>query len=193
VNELLSRGHKVIVIVRKAGSLEPREGVSVAVDDLSDAERTAETIKGADALVCAYAPPGDDVEELVRVTKRLVDATAKSGVGRFVMVGGAGTLEVAPGVSLIDSGKLPAEWMPIAVAHAQALEVLRASAINWTSLSPAAYFDPGERTGHFRVGTDNLIADAKGESKISMEDYAIALVNELEKPEHERARFSVGY
>jgi putative NADH-flavin reductase len=193
VDELLSRGHKVIAIVRKAGSLEPREGVSVAVDDLSDADRTAGTIKGADALVSAYAPPGDDVEELVRVTKRLVEATAKSGVGRLLMVGGAGTLEVAPGVNLIDSGKLPAEWMPIAVAHAHALEVLRGSAINWTSLSPAAYFDPGERTGHFRVGTDNLIADAKGESKISMEDYAIAVVNELEKPEHERVRFSVGY
>jgi putative NADH-flavin reductase len=123
----------------------------------------------------------------------LVEATALSGVPRFLMVGGAGSLEVAPGVTLIASGHLPPEWMPIAVAHSQALDVLRASSINWTSLSPAGYFDPGERTGHFRLGTDNLIADSKGDSRISMEDYAIALVNELENPQHERARFSVGY
>jgi putative NADH-flavin reductase len=193
LNELISRGHKVIAMVRKAGSLEPREGVSVAVDDLSDPERTAEAIKGADALVSAYAPPGNDVEELIRVTERLVEATAKAGVGRFLMVGGAGTLEVAPGVSLIESGKLPAEWMPIAKAHAQALEALRASGVDWTSLSPAAYFDPGERTGRFRLGTDNLIADAEGNSRISMEDYAIAMVDELETPQHVRGRFSVGY
>jgi putative NADH-flavin reductase len=88
---------------------------------------------------------------------------------------------------------LPLEWRPIAAAHARALEVLRYSPINWTSLCPAAYFDPGERTGHFRLGTDNLIVDPKGESRISMEDLAIAMVDELEKPQHGRGRFSVGY
>ena len=148
LNELLSRGHNVFAIVRQVGSLEPREGVSVAVDDLTDADRTAETIQGADALISAYAPPADDVEELVRVTKRLAEATARSGVGRFLMVGGAGSLEVAHGLTLLDSGKLPPEWLPIAAVHAGALEVLRYSPIDWTSLCPAAYFDPGERTGH---------------------------------------------
>ena len=157
LNELLSRGHNVIAIARQVRVLEPRQGVAVAVDDLTDSDRTAETIKGADALVSAYAPPADDVEELVRVTKRLAQATARSGVDRFLMVGGAGSLEVAPGLTLLDSGKLPPEWLPIASAHARALEVLRCSPINWTSLCPAAYFDPGERTGHFRLGTDNLI------------------------------------
>ena len=193
LNELLSRGHNVFAIVRQVGSLEPREGVSVAVDDLTDADRTAETIQGADALISAYAPPADDVEELVRVTKRLAEATARSGVGRFLMVGGAGSLGIAPGLTLLDSGKLPPEWLPIAAAHARALEVLRYSPINWTLLCPAAYFDPGERTGHFRLGTDNLIVDPKGESRISMEDFAIAMVDELEKPQHGRGRFSVGY
>jgi putative NADH-flavin reductase len=196
VNELLSRKHQVIAIVRRpdsGGALESREGVTVAVDDLSDASRTAQTIKGADAFVSAYAPPADNVEELVSVTKRLVEATALSEVPRFLMVGGAGSLEVAPGVTLIASGYLPPEWLPIAEAHSQALEVLRASSINWTSLSPASYFDPGERTGHFRLGSDNLIADAKGDSRISMEDYAIALVDELENPQHEKGRFSIGY
>ena len=193
LNELLSRGHKVIAIARQAGSLEPREGVAVAVDDLTDSDRTAQTIQGADALISAYAPPADDVEELVRVTKRLAEATARSGVGRFLMVGGAGSLEVAPGLTLMDSGKLPPEWLPIAAAHARALEVLRSSPIRWTSLCPSAYFDPGERTGHFRLGTDNLLVDGNGDSRISMEDYAIAMVDEIEDPKHDRERFSVGY
>jgi putative NADH-flavin reductase len=193
LNELLSRGHDVIAIVRHAGSLEPREGVAIAVDDMTDSERTAEIIRGADAFVSAYAPPADDVEELARVTKRLVDSTSRSGVGRLLMVGGAGTLEVAPGLTLLDSGKLPPEWQPIATAHARALEVLRDSPVNWTSISPAAYFDPGERTGRFRLGTDDLIVDSRGDSRISMEDYAIALVDELEDPRHARGRFSVGY
>jgi putative NADH-flavin reductase len=193
MNELLSRNHHVIAIVREAGSLAPRDGVTIAVDDLSDPDHIAATIKGADALVSAYAPPADNVDELVHVTQRLVDATARSGVPRFLMVGGAGTLDVAPGVTLLDSGHLPPEWQPIAAAHAHALEALRNSPINWTYLCPAAYFDPGERTGRFRTGTDNLIADASGNSRISMEDYAIAMVDELENPKHARARFSVGY
>ena len=109
------------------------------------------------------------------------------------MVGGAGSLEVAPGVTLIDSGYLPSEWLAIAKVHSKALEVLKASSVNWTNLSPAGYFDPGKRTGHFRLGKDNLITDEKGESRISMEDYAIAMVDELENRQHERSRFSVGY
>jgi len=108
-------------------------------------------------------------------------------------VGGAGTLQVAPGLTLLDSGKLPPEWQPIATAHARALEVLRDSPVNWTSISPAAYFDPGERTGRFRLGTDDLIVDSRGDSRISMEDYAIAMVDELENPSHRRQRFSIGY
>ena len=193
MTELLARGHRVIVIVREEGSLSPREGVTVVVDDLTDAARTAENIKGSDALVSAYAPPAADVEELVRVTQRLVEATGRSGVPRFLMVGGAGSLEVAPGVTLADSGKLPPEWLPIATAHAHALEVLRSSSIDWTSLSPAAYFDPGERTGRFRLGTDNLIVSDDGNSSISMEDYAIAMVDEITVPRHRRQRLSIGY
>ena len=193
LNELVARGHQVVAIVRETGSSSPRENVAVVVDDLRDPSRTAEMIAGADAFVSAYAPPPDDLEELVRVTERLVQAADRSGVQRFLMVGGAGSLEVAPGLTLSDSGKLPLEWLPIAEAHARALKVLRASEIQWTSLSPAAFFDPGERTGRFRLGTDNLIMDEEGNSRISMEDYAIAMVDEVEDPKHDRERFSVGY
>ncbi len=193
LRELLSRGHRVTAVIREPGHPELPEGVEVAVDDLSDVGRTAGIIRGADAVISAYAPPPNDTDRLVAVTQLLVDAIGRSGVPRLLTVGGAGSLEVAPGVTLIASGHLPPEWMPIAQSHAKALEILKSSTIDWTNLCPAAYFDPGERTGRFRLGTDNLIANDQGESRISMEDYAIAIVDELEQPGHERARFSVGY
>jgi putative NADH-flavin reductase len=193
MRELLSRGHQVIAVVRDGSTLQPEAGVTTVVDSLSETEKTAAAIAGADAVITAYAPPPDNTDALVAVTQLLVDAVAQSGVPRLLMVGGAGGLEVAPGVTLIDSGYLPTEWLPIAKSHGKALQVLEASAIDWTYLAPAAYFDPGERTGKFRLGTNNLIADASGQSRISMEDYAIAMVDELETAEHPRMRFSVGY
>jgi putative NADH-flavin reductase len=193
VKELIRRGHKVTGVARKVDSLAGQKGLTAKADDLSNADATAAIIKGADAVVSAYAPPPDQTDLLVDVTRREIEAVKKAGGPRLLVVGGAGLLEVAPGVTLIKSGHLPAEYMAIAVSHEKALAVLRASDINWTYLSPAAYFVPGERTGKFRLGTKELISDAKGESKISFADYAIALVNEIEKPTHERASFSVGY
>jgi putative NADH-flavin reductase len=193
LNELVSRGHQVVAVARSAGSSPAAESGATAIDDLSEVGHTAEVIAGADAVISAYAPPAENQGELVPVTRRLVEAVDKSGVPRFLMVGGAGSLEVVPGVTLLDSGKLPPEWVAIAKAHSEALEVLRSSSIEWTSLSPAAYFDPGERTGKFRLGTNELIMDSEGDSRISMEDFAIALVDELEEPRHRKQRFSVGY
>jgi len=193
VKELLRRGHKVTAVARKVDSIKAEQGVTAKADDLSDVNSIAAIVTGADAVVSAYAPPADKTEAIVGVTEREIAAVKKAGAKRLLVVGGAGLLEVAPGVTLIKSGHLPAEYLPIATAHENALAVLRKSDINWTYLSPAAYFVPGERTGKFRLGTKELIADAKGESKISFADYAIALVDEIEKPAHERALFSVGY
>jgi uncharacterized protein len=193
VKELLKRGHKVTAVARKVGSLKAADGLTVKTDDLSNVDTIAATIKGADAVVSAYAPPMDDTDALIGVTEREIAAVKKAGSARLLVVGGAGLLEVAPGVTLIKSGHLPAEYLPIATSHEKALAVLRRSDINWTYLSPGAYFVPGERTGKFRLGTKELIADAKGESKITFADYAIALVDEIEKPAHERASYSVGY
>ena len=192
VKELLARGHKVTGVARKVDSLKDNPGVTAKTDDLSNADKIAEIIKGADAVVTAYQPPADKTDALIDVTKRQIEAVKKVG-GRLVVVGGAGLLEVAPGTTLIKSGYLPAEYLPIATSHEKALGVLQASDIDWTYLSPAAYFVPGERTGKFRLGTKELVSDAKGESKISFADYAIALVDELEKPAHRKASFSVGY
>lgn len=193
LRELLVRKHRVKAIVRNPAKLPAETGLTVEKGDLSNASFIAEAVRGADAVVSAYGPGLNSPSELVSATERLVKGLKLAGVARLLMVGGAGSLEVAPGVQLIDSGYLPEEWKPIAVAHRDALEILKSSDLDWTSLCPAAYFEPGKRTGVFRLGKNNLVANEKGESRISMEDYAIALVDELEKHAHSRERFSVGY
>jgi putative NADH-flavin reductase len=193
MHELVSRGHQVTAVARDVSKVPATAGVTVRQDDLSDARHTTEVVRGADAVISAYAPPADDTGALVGVTQRQVQAVRDAGVERLLVVGGAGGLEVAPGVSLIASGHLPEPWLPIATAHVDALEVLRQSDVGWTYVAPAAYFEPGTRTGRFRTGTDELITAANGESRISMEDYAIALVDELESGAHRQQRISVGY
>jgi len=193
VKELLRRGHKVTGVARHVEKLKDQQGITAKTDDLSNVDAIASIIKGADVVVSAYQPPADNTDALIDVTKREVEAVKKAGGPRLVVVGGAGQLEVAPGVTLIKSGHLPQEYMPIAVSHEKAAQVLKDSDINWTYIAPGAFFVPGERTGKYRTGTNNLITDAKGESKITFADYAIALVDEIEKPAHERALFSVGY
>lgn len=192
VSELLSRGHQVTAVARNPVDLPA--GVRSVQDDLSSADKIAAVISGADAVVSAYAPPPDDTDQLIGVTERQIEALHKAGNNiRLIVVGGAASLEVAPDVMLLNSGHLPAEWVPIAASHEKVLRILEKSDINWTYFSPAAFFEPGTRTGKFRLGTNQLIADAQGNSRISIEDYAIALVDELEKPAHLRARFTIGY
>jgi hypothetical protein len=193
LTELLSRGHQVTAIARNPAKLPAQPGLTVVQGDVSSADAIASKIKGADAVVSAYAPPPDDTVQLLPATERLMEAVKVAGVKRLLIVGGAGSLEVAPGVTLIDSGHVPAPWMPIAVSHANLLKLVKKSEINWTYFSPAGFFIPGERTGKFRLGKDALIANDQGDSRISLEDYAIALVDELETPKHERERFTIGY
>jgi putative NADH-flavin reductase len=194
LKELVSRGHEVIAIARNPASLTERgPHVLVRKDDLSDPKSIAAAIEGAEAVVSAYGPPKDDVDAIVGVTERLVEAVSQRPGTRLVVVGGAGGLNVAPGVTLLESGYLPEAFHPIVKAHIKTFNVLRASKIDWTYFAPAAYFEPGKRTGKFRLGKDELIANAQQESRISMEDYAIALVDELEQPKHRRQRFSIGY
>jgi len=193
LQELQSRGHQVTAAARDVSKVPASPKLEVKQDDLSDARRIADVVRGADAVISAYAPPGDDTDALIGVTERQVEAVRKAGVDRLLVVGGAGGLEVAPGVSLIESGYLPEPYMPIAKSHVKALDVLRKSDVDWTYVAPAAFFEPGTRTGQFRLGTDQLITAANGESRISMEDYAIAVVDELEKGAYRRQRVSVGY
>jgi uncharacterized protein len=201
LTELLGRGHEVVAIVRDPEKLDPNDGLTVQQGDLSSAEAIAEAIGGAQAVVSAYGPPADKTEQILGVTKREIaavqqvsqQASSPENAPRLIVVGGAGSLEVAPGVTLESAKDFPAAWKPIAQAHEKALELLRASSIDWTYLSPSAFFEPGKRTGKFRLGQDTLLTAPDGKSSISMEDYAIALVDELEQPQHRRQRFTVGY
>jgi hypothetical protein len=204
LTELLRRGHDVVAMVRNpsksAEKLPQNPRLTLAQGDLSSTDKIAEAIGSAEAVVSAYGPPADKTEQLIDVTKREIAAVqqvsqqASSGhAPRLVVVGGAGSLEVAPGVTLVSTPDFPAAWKPIALAHQKALELLRQSSIDWTYLSPSALFEPGERTGKFRLGQNELLTAPDGKSSISMEDYAIALVDELEQPQHRRQRFTVGY
>lgn len=194
LKELIARGHTVTVVARDPAKVPATANVTVLKGDVLDAESVASTARGADAVISSYGPGQGASRQLMEAsTRALIAGVKKAGVRRFLMVGGAGSLLVAPGVDLIDSGHLPAEYMEIAIAHRDALTILKGSDLDWTSLSPAAFIQPGERTGKFRLGGDSLIADAEGNSKISAEDYAVALVDELEQPKHVRQRFTLAY
>ena len=190
--ELLKRGHHVRAIVRSESNFAAKNGLDVAKSDLSDVAQLVDVLKGADAVVSAYRPPADDNDQIVGTTKRITEAVKKNKQ-RLLVVGGAGGLFVAPGVTAIASGHLPGPALPIAKSHEQARKDLEASGADWTYFAPAGLFEPGERTGKFRHGKDDLIVDAGGDSRISMEDYAIAAVDELERPQHRGERFTIGY
>ena len=193
LKELVARGHTVVAAARKPEKVQKLKDVTAVQDDLSNSAKITSIVKGADAVVSAYGPPADDTTQIISATDRLVKGILEAGGPRLIVVGGAGSLFVAPGITLRESGHLPKEWIPIVDAHIQVLRNLKQSSIDWTYFSPAGYFEPGERTGKFRLGKDDLITDAQGNSRISFADYAIALVDELENPQHRRERFTIGY
>ena len=129
----------------------------------------------------------------MEATRTILQGLTDAGVRRFIMVGGAGSLEVAPGMQLMDAPDFPEMWKPYAIAHRDALAVLRSANVDWTNFSPVALIEPGECTGKFRLAKDTLVTDSKGEGRISAEDYAVALVDELERPQYIRQRLTVAY
>lgn len=187
VGELLARGHDVTAIARHASNLSPRPGLTVRDADLSDTEGLAAILKGHDAVISAVRFSDGDPEKLIGAVKA-------AGVKRYLVVGGAASLEVAPGRRLFDAPQFPDAYRKEAGAGIAFLDRLKREAgLDWTFLSPSAVIGPGQRTGKFRLGTDSLLTDAKGGSHISYEDYAVAMIDELEKSAHVRRRFTVGY
>lgn len=186
-HELLQRGHQVTGIARDVSNVPAQSGLTLASADVGDVERLVPLLKGHDAVISTTRFVGSDAVSLIGAVKA-------AGVPRLLVVGGAGSLEVAPGVALVDTPEFPAAYKDEASAGRDFLNVLRGEqALDWTFLSPSALFEPGQRTGRFRIGKDSLLVDANGSSAISMEDYAIALVDELEQAKHSRKRFTVGY
>jgi uncharacterized protein len=185
--ELLKRGHTVTGIARDVSSVEQRPNLRLEAVDVNQTESLAPLLEGHDVVVSG--------SRFVSTDPRAVIAAAKKAhVPRLMVVGGAGSLEVTSGVALINTPEFPEAYKPEARAGIQFLEALRAEkALDWVFISPSAEFEPGERTGKYRLGGDQLLVDAQGRSWISMEDYAIAFADELEKPAHSRQRFTVGY
>ena len=181
VAELEQRGHEVAGASRSLGT------------DITDPESVAAVAQGADAVVCAVSARGVDYT-LADVATSLIDGLRRADVTRVVTVGGAGSLEVAPGVRYVDTPQFNEEWKPEALQGAEALEVYRSvDDLQWTFVSPAAYIHPGERTGRYRVDGNRLVVDEQGNSEISAEDYAVAIADVLEQDIHARERVAVAW
>lgn len=186
--ELLQRGHTLTGIARNVSKATARPGLTLKAADATDVHALAEILQGHD-LVVSSTPFVGGID-----ASTLIAAAKQAGVKRVIVVGGAGSLEVAPGVALIDTPEFPAIYKAEASGGRAFLQALRTEReLDWTFISPSAFFEPGPRTGRFRLGGDQLLVDADGKSHISMEDYAIALADEIETPRHAQTRFTVGY
>jgi hypothetical protein len=192
--QALERGHEVTALVRHPRPIEGAPTLPVVAADLFDTVASAEKLKGFDAIASAYGPAREDASKVIEATRALVELARAAGVKRLVAVGGAGSLEVAPGKQLVDTQGFPEAYKAVALAHREALGFYRTvTDIDWTFFAPAALIAPGAKTGAFRTGADALIVGANGESKISAEDYAVAFVDEIENARFVRRVATVGY
>jgi len=177
--EALDRGHAVRCLLR-------------AQVDLFDPEALAQALRGQEVLVSAYGAPADAPQLLAQATRSMVQAVRAAAVRRIITVGGAGGLAVRPGVRLADTDGFPSALLPKVGAHEDAVAVLAASGLDWTCLAPAAQIGPGERTARYRLALGALVRDAEGRSSISYEDFACALLDELEAGHYMRQVVGTG-
>ena len=197
--EALRRGHTVTAIVRDPARLTVTDdNLSVKTGDATDAANVAASVTAQDAVIGSISGRRDgDAGAIPRAAQALIDGTQKAGVERLLWVGGAGSLLTPTGDRLMDAPDFPEMYRAEANAGAEVLELFRVipqpSKLNWSYLSPAAEIAPGERTGTFRLSGDHLLTDAEGRSRVSAEDYAVALIDEVETPRYDRQRFSVAY
>lgn len=196
LKEALSRGHRVTALVSNPVRLAAQPGLDVVKTDVLDGAALATPLQGKDAVISAFSghAQSDVFGYYVKGIRSIIAAAKQARAPRLLVVGGAGSLEVAPGMQLVDTPEFPAQWKATAEAAREALNILRdEKELDWTMLSPAAHLEPGQRTAKFRRGTDQLLVDEQGESRISLEDYAVAMIDELETPAHARRRFTVAY
>lgn len=197
--EALARGHSVIAIVRNVSRFDLRHpNLDVKEGDVLDATDIAAKVVGCDAVVNAtrqfYADaPAAVGQTFVDAAHALIDGMKQAGGTRLVVVGGAGSLEIEPGKLLMDSEEFPQAHLSVARSLRDALAVYQTADMDWSFFSPAPRIAPGERTGRYRTGTDRIVEDENGQSRISAEDYAMALVDELEQPRFLRQRFTAAY
>lgn len=199
LNELLNRGHKVTAIVRDAKKMSvSNPNLTIVEADVTDTDTLKETSKGKDAVISAYNPGWKNphiYKDTLKNYPLIVESVKQAGVKRLLIVGGAGTLFYALGKMVMDADDVPAQLLPgIKSLGEFYLNTLRKEEdIDWIFLSPAANMTPGQRTAKFRIGKDELMVDANGDSNISVEDFAVAMVDELEQEKHHKERFTIGY
>ena len=191
LTEALNRGHAVTAIVQNPEKLPSHPKLRPVKAEVADTKGLTSVLAGHDVVISAYNPGKD---ETGAGRRSIIAAVKQSEVDRLVAVGGAGTLEVAPGQRLVDQPNFPAEWKQGSLKTADFLQDLRGETeLDWTFVCPAAHLEPGERTGHYRVGGDQLMTDSGGQSRISVPDYAVAFLDEVEAAKHPRERISVAY
>ncbi|MBQ9311564.1 MAG: NAD(P)H-binding protein [Bacteroidales bacterium] len=199
LQELVSRGHNVTALVRNPEKVQENANIKVVKGDVADIDALIELAKGKDAIISAYNPgwTNPNIATLIEENyPKILLAAKKSGVKRLLIVGGAGTLFCGPNLRVVDSGAIPQEIMggvrPLGDFYLNTL--MNEKEIDWIFFSPAGSFDnDGKRTGEFRLGKDDLIVDKDGNSHISVQDYAMAMVDELEQEKHHKERFTIGY
>ncbi|WP_309684054.1 NAD(P)H-binding protein [Polaromonas sp.] len=194
--ELLSRGHQVTVLARTPSRLAPQTGLTVLAADVLNAAQVAQAVAGADAVISAYNPGWSEpkiYELFLQGTQAIVDGVKAAGVRRLLLVGGAGSLLVAPDLQLVDTPQFPAEYKQGALAAREALNRIKGeTTLDWSFVSPPIGLAPGVRTGQYRLGADELLP-GQGEQPagISVPDLAVAIVDEIEQPKHLQRRFTV--
>ena len=195
VDEALRRGHDVTAAVRHPENYtKPHEHLKVAKADLFNSQDVETAAFNQDAVVVSYSPTnGAPASTLTEVVVPIVNGLKQAHTKRLIVVGGAGSLEVSPGVQLVDTPDFPAEYKAVSLAHREGLKLYQKEKdLDWTFACPSAEIMPGERTGKFRIDT-KLLVDTNGKSHISMEDYAIGIIDEIENPMHIREVFTIGY
>lgn len=199
LHEALQRGHQVTAIVRDVSKLPAHVQLTASATDINNVPALTDALKGHDAVLYAYKPSKDQsmparIGQHAEAISSTILAMKAAGVKRIVAVGGAGTLEAAPGVLNMHAPEFPPRWEGGAKSTAMVKDLLKyEKTLDWTVLSPAHNLEPGERTGKFRLGLDQMIIGADGQSRISIEDFAVAMLDEVESPKHIGKRFTLGY
>jgi putative NADH-flavin reductase len=200
LKEALDRGLQVTAIARHSEKLQPQNNLTIVKGDVMDTDKLSEILAGNDAVVSAYNPGWanpDIYNEFLKGARSVQEAVKKSGIKRYITIGGAGSSFIAPNVQLVDTPQFPAEWKPGALAARDYLNILKKEErLDWTFVTPAIEMNPAmphERKGTYRTGLENPVFDANNKSTISVEDLAVAIVDEVENPKHIRQRFTVAY
>jgi len=201
LDEALQRGHQITALGRRPEAIPTHAHVTTVKVDVLDVPALAADLAGHEAVISAFNPgrgtAGDEIyDQFVAGHRAIIEAVKRSGVKRYLAVGGAASLKTPEGVELLDSPQFPEAFKPylggIRGTRAQYYMLKEEPELDWVFLAPSAFLEPGERTGRYRIGKDHLLFDETGQSRISLEDYAKAMIDELEQPAHHRERFTVG-